>query len=371
MEGHPLAVTLLRFDPTGARLASIAPNDSLRIWNLAQNSGMSCELYADHAAEVAKAAASPIGDLVAGGSTDGTIQIWDAKTCASRHLVKPSNDYEIRDLGWSRKGAVASIDDNDKVSVVSAEGNPLVSIPIKTRAGYHLAWADEDRLIAVAMNENGVILLDPQSPDSDPLRLDANGAQAWGVAAIPNSRSLLVSYVGGEIKLWDVASRKVTGSMRDPQIKEGNRIGVGSLSVSPDGRLLAVSSGDRFVRLYDVPARAMLPLLETQASEIVAVAISPDGGKLAALGNDKRLYIWALAQNSPELYLVAGVVPMHRAVIGEGTRRAEYAAGIDWIDSDRVAITTGIAAITVISIDPNKWLKRIDALALAREQPID
>src|SRR5262249_60929019 len=101
---------------------------------------------------------------------------------------------------------------------------------------------------------------------------------------------------------------------------------------------------DGFVRLYDVQARAMLPVLETQASEIVAVAISPDGGKLAALGNDKRLYIWVLAQNSPELYLAAGVVPMHRAVIGEGTRRAEYAAGRDWVRRDRLAVSAGNAA---------------------------
>jgi WD40 repeat protein len=372
MEGHRLAVTLLRFDPSGTRLASISPNGSLRIWNLAQDSGVSCELYGDDMAEVGNVAVSPDGGLVAGGSTDGTVQIWDAKTCTSRKLVRPSNNYEVRDLAWNHAGTVASLDDNDTVNVTNAIGSlPPVSIPIRTRAGRHLAWADEDRMIAVAMNENGVILLDPQSPSSDPDRLDADGAQAWGVTAVPNSRLLAVSYVGGEIKVWDLASRKVVGSMRDPQIKEGNRIGVGSLSVSPDGRLLAVSSGDRFLRVYDIAGRVIWRALPTDANAIVAAAFSPDGSRLAALGNDKRLYVWVVAQGPTEPYLAAGIVPQHRAIVGDAARRAEYAGWLDWVGNDRVALATGIAAITVISLDPTKWLERIDDLALGREPPIN
>jgi WD40 repeat protein len=370
-EGHRLGVTLLRFSPTGTQLASISPHGTLRIWNLAQDGEVTYALYADNAAGISKVAVLPDGRFIAGGSTDGTIQIWDAQTGASRRLVKPPEDFEVNDLAWNRNGAVASIDNNDTINVITADASlPPISIPIKTRAGYHLAWADEDRMIAVPMSENGVILLDPQSPASEPLRLGVGDEQAWGVAAIPGSRLLLVSYVGGEIKLWDLASKQAVGSMRNPQTRQGNRIGVGSLSVSSDGRLLAVSSGDRFVTVYDIARRAIWRVLQTEADGIATVAFSPDGQKLAAFGNDKRLYIWTLGQDSAEFYLAAGIVP-RRAIVGDAARRAEYAGWLAWVADDRVAVATGIAAISVFGIDAVKWLKRIDDLALVPETPID
>ena len=111
--------------------------------------------------------------------------------------------------------------------------------------------------------------------------------------------------------------------------------------------------------------------LPTDANAIVAAAFSPDGSRLAALGNDKRLYVWVVAQGATEPYLAAGIVPQHRAIVGDAARRAEYAGWLDWVGNDRVALATGIAAITVISLDPTKWLERIDDLALGREPPIN
>src|SRR5262249_31585205 len=153
----------------------------------------------------------------------------------------------------------ASLDDNNKVTLVSPTGDAsVVAIPMKTLVGYHLSWAGKDQLIAVPTAERGVLLLDSNAPGGAPAPLNESAGEAWGVTSIPNASLLVVSYVGGAIKLWDMASRHLIGSMgkvgtaQGDKPDQGDRIGVGSLSVSPDGRLLAASSGDRFLTIYDI-----------------------------------------------------------------------------------------------------------------------
>ena len=294
-EGHRNSVTRLSFAPTGAELASGAADGTIRIWSLAQDTDATFAFFGDEVAEFTTVAVSPDRRWVASGSSDGAIQLWDAKTGAPDRIVSPAGDFEVRDLAWNRRGAVASINENDTVNVISTDvRGPALTIPIKTRVGYHLTWADEDRMIAVPMGDSGVILLDSRSPGSEPVRIGAADRkdEAWGVAAIPGSRLLAVSYVGGEIRIWDLTSRQAVGSMHNGQTEQPNRIGVGSLSVSPDGRLLATSSGDRFVTVYDLAKRATWRLLKTDADGILTVAFSPDGQKLAALGSNNRLYVW-------------------------------------------------------------------------------
>jgi WD40 repeat protein len=364
-EGHRQLITRLSFAPSGTRLASSAADNTIRIWNLTQNTDATFEFYVGSGADINQIAVSPDQKWIAGGGFDGTIEVWDAKIGTSGRLTKSAGNFAIQDLAWNQANVVAAIDDNNTVNVLSADASQApINIPIKTSAGQNVAWADGDRRIAVPMNENGVILLDPQSPTSEPVSFGAGNKQAWGVASIPGSQLLLVSYVGGEIEIWDLASKKSIGSMSNPQTAPGNRIGVGSLSISPDKHLLATQSGDSTVPIYDIGKRAIWQALETQSPHILAVAFSPDGHKLAALGDDNRLYVWTIGENAAALQFAVTVVT-RRGIIDDAAKRRDHATWLDWIADDRIAIATNIAAISIVCIDPDKWLKRIDSLAVA------
>ena len=371
LEGHRNTVTRVSFAANGDRLASSATDGTIRIWSLTQDTNATSALYADETVELSKVAVSQDHQWAAAGATNGTLHFWDAKTSLPGRVIRPTDDVELRDIAWSRNGAIAGLDDNDTVNVLPGIKLQPINIPIKRRAGYHLTWTDEDRMIAVPAGDAGVVLLDPQSPPSEPVRLsDGDGKEAWGVTSIPNSRSLVISYVGGTIRIWDLASKKADAALPSPPAGHGDKIGVGSLTVSPDARLLATSSSDGSVPVYNIAKRAIWKSLKTDAREISTVAFSPDGKKLAALGTDNRLYIWTLGENDAVLYLSIGVIP-RRAVVGDAAQHHDHANCIDWISEDRVAIATYSAAITVIGIDPDKWLKRIDGLALVPQAPID
>jgi WD40 repeat protein len=380
-EGHGGAVTRLSFAPTGAQLASDETenidrgptHNMLRVWSLAQDTDVASTLYADEAVQFEKVAVSPDRRWIAAGSTDGAIEFWDAKTGASERTVRPSGDAEVDDIAWNHAGSLASIHDHTTVSVIAAGvQEPAITVPLKTHAGYHLAWTDQDRMIAVPTGEGGVLLLDPHSPDAKAVRLDlADGKDvAWGVASIPGSRSLLVSYVGGAIRAWDLSSKPAAPSTPFARGDASDKIGVGSLSVSPDLRMLATSSGDGSVPIYDISKRAVGQTLKTDSPGISAVAFSPNGQKLAALGSDNWLYVWTLEPDTAELYLAVPAIP-RRAVVGDAAHRSEQTDWLDWVSDDRIAVATSIAAISILRIDPARWLKRIDALALEAKAPIN
>ena len=187
--------------------------------------------------------------------------------------------------------------------MASDPGKDAIALHINRSPGQHLAWADSDRVLALPLSDSGLILLDPQSPNAEPVWLGPRDKQAWSVAAMNASRSLLVSYVDGTVIVWDLASKQPIGSpLSNPQAAPTSRIGIGSLSISPDQRLLAASGGDRVVTIYDLGTHSVSQALQTQSSDgTQTVAFSPDGRKLAALGNDNRLYVWTIGQPAPNL----------------------------------------------------------------------
>jgi WD40 repeat protein len=365
-EGHGNAVTRLAFAPNGAYLASLAADGTMRIWSLTQDADVTFALYADNAAEFATLAVSPDRRWVAAGGNDGTVDLWDAQSGAAGPVFKPSESSAVQHLAWNRKGAVASLQANQTISVVSTDPRqPPINIPVPTGSHY-LTWTGDDSLIALPGDDGGVLLVDPAAADKAPVRIGSVGGEAWGIAAVPGTRLLLVSYVGGEIKILDLTSKQFIGSMRNP----AEKLGVGSLSVNSDARLLATSSGNGVVPLYDIGKRAIARLQKTESSQISAAAFSPNGQKLAALGNDNWLYVWTLEGDEAELYLALPVIT-RRSLVGNTGNGREVASWLDWVSDDRAAIAMDSAAIRVITIDPAKWRKRMDGLALGAKPGIE
>jgi WD40 repeat protein/energy-coupling factor transporter ATP-binding protein EcfA2 len=367
-EGHRNAVTYLSFSPDGERLASASADGTIRVWSLSLNNDVMSALYADVPARLTALSVSPDRQWLAAGGDGGVIELWNAATKAIDRLVLAGNDIEVRSLAWSRAGAVAALTDNNLVDVIPVDVHqPTTAIPIQSSVGFHLAWTAADQMIAVPVGDKGIILVDPRSPEGGSSRVvsDQEG-EAWAAVTIPDTGQLIASYGGGTIKIWDLKSNTALGPLKNPT---GDRVAQGSLAAAPDGRLFATSSSDGSVPIYETAKHSVWQVLKTASLGILAVAFSPDGKKIAALGNDNQLYVWTLSQSGAELFLSVGVIP-RRAIVGDAIQRNEVASWVDWLANDRIAVSTGSAAISVFSIEPAQWLNRVDSLALGGIGPI-
>src|SRR5262245_57061161 len=369
-EGHTNGVTQLAWSPGGDQVVSAAADGTLRVWSVAQDAAAGFVHYAETSAQLTKVATSPDGRWLAAGAKDGSIRIWD-RAADSLRTIKSSNESEVAALAWAQSGLLAAAHDGRGITLIPPNvQQPVQEIDIDTDQDARIVFAQHDRSIAMPQRgDKRVVLievaafstraqhhLEPIGPDQVP----------WGLAVDPSGQTLFVSYTdsNGEIRIWDLATRKPVGSMEYTLAEKRDPVAAGSLAVSRDGRWLATSGGDSYVRVYDIAAKRSwraLPM-DVTFDGPRAVAFSPDGSKLAALGSDSRVYVWSLRADGAERYAVFGALP-RRSAVADARDRERIATWLAWIGNDSIAVAATESAINVIGLDPAKWQRRIEALA--------
>jgi WD40 repeat protein len=368
--GHTSAVTQLAWSPGGDRIASASTDGTIRVWSVAQNTDAVWALYAEVSAQFTKVASSPDGRWVAGGAKDGTIAIWNARSGTLLRTVKSSAASEVASLAWARSGALAAAHESGGITLVSTDTQEPREIRIETDLDTRIVFAEDDKTIAMPQHsDKRILLLDLATSDVAPRRyLPPVGSDQvpWGLAADPSGKTLFASYTNanGEIRIWDLTNLQSLGAMAYVLPEKLDPIAGSSLSVTSDGRWLATSGGDNYVRVYDVARKRSWRALSMDpgSSEPSTVAFSPDGTKLAALAADKRVYVWSLREDGAERDSVFKAAPKRTAVADADTRE-QLANWLAWVTSDSIAVATGASAINVIGLDPAKWQRRIDDLA--------
>ncbi len=92
----------------------------------------------------------------------------------------------------------------------------------------------------------------------------------------------------GELQLWDVATRKLSLTIKVPATAGGR------LAVSPDSKILAVSDDGPSVRLYDLQTGKEQRAMEGSFKPL-CIAFSPDGKLLAGSAQDGVVVLWDAA----------------------------------------------------------------------------
>lgn len=260
--GHESWVRSVAIHPIKPLLASGSGDKTIRIWNL--ESGELLRVIQSHEAWVRAIAISPNGKLLASCSNDKTVKLWQWDTGKLLHILKGHGDW-VRSVAFSPDGHLLASSSQDKtIRLWRVDTGELVH----TLNG-HLHW-----VITVTFA---------------PLTYPDN---ADGHLVISGSRDKT-------IRVWDWhTGKQVT-------VLEGHQDAVNGVAVSPNGRLIVSASDDSTIRLWDTQPATLQQTLAEQQSAVNAVAISPTGELLVSGGQDKMVQIWS-TQTGALLHTLSG-----------------------------------------------------------------
>ena len=241
----PAAIHVLAWCPTGRRLA-YADADVIHIVDTNDVSNES--ILAGHRRYVTALAWSPDGQLVASGSRDCSVRIWDAEKCQE-----------------------------------------LCTLTRTRRTTEDLEWSPDGRSLAIADGEKIVRLWDVRSRQVV-TTLDDHYFQVTALAWSPGGAEIATAGAATHIRVWSALDGREIANIH------AHARNVWSIDWSPGGRRLASASADGALKIWDPRAGLEMLTLRKHHKDVYTAAWSPDGHRLATSSLDGTIRIWDAAQ---------------------------------------------------------------------------
>jgi len=258
---------------------------TVNTFGIGQHGGRAVMTLTGHDSAVHSLSYSPDGRLLASGSKDGTVRIWNTLTGEETMSPMRSGDGAVLSVDFARNGKwVASGTDAGPVCIWKIlPGISLQRLRNHSGSVRSVVFSlDSSRLVS-ASTDKTIRLWNPETGEQLAV-LSGHTEVVTGVVFSPDGKILASSSHDESIRLWHSTTRQAVG---DPLKSEG----YDSVDISPNGEMIAGAYGSE-VKLTRRTTRERITSMHSEPW-IRSVRFSPDGRSLVA-ACDHSVRLWTL-----------------------------------------------------------------------------
>lgn len=275
--GHRDQVESIDISPDGMLLATGSLDRNVRIWNV--NTGEPLTMIRYHSSHVRRTKFDPRGRYLVTSGDDGQVRIWDLNKMAVTSPVGNSVKFSKQS---NRMLAIAP----KQSSMWDAEQNQSLE---KHVAGDSVmlggTFANQTELHARFFHDGSILVLDPESVVTKRL-ISENGSSCFCGVFSPDDKRLFTGHKDGTIYCWNVESGKVESTT-----KLTGR--VNALGLTADQQILVASSwDDGSLTCWNSQSMDRLGAISAHPDRIMDIAIHPFKPHVATTGPDGMVRIW-------------------------------------------------------------------------------
>jgi WD40 repeat protein/transcriptional regulator with XRE-family HTH domain len=304
-QGHTDGIRAVAFDPSSRLLATGSEDQTIRLWDT--DTGECLTILSGHTNWVRSIAFSPDGCLLASGSEDHTIRLWDVQSGTCCQTLR-GHTQRVRAVAFSPQGdLLATGGDDHTIRLWNAQTWQCSHIleehtgHVRTLA-FHptkllLASGSEDTTIRLWYAPTGKCLATLRGHTH---RISAVTFAAEGTLLASSSDDLT-------IRLWDVEQQECLRTL------SGHTNRIWSLASVPGRNMLVSAAEDQTLRMWDITSGTCIHSLRGNTCLIKAIAYSPDGHLLADATEEQTIHLWDV-ENDHSLHTMRGHSNRIRAI---------------------------------------------------------
>lgn len=163
-------------------------------------------------------------------------------------------------------------------------GNSDISVSSQRQAGFlSVSWVPQTTWLAAGATDGSVYFYNVND-HNDRYLIPSHMRDVYSVVWFDNL--LASSSADCTVRLWDASKQSIT------QILQGHTGIVNSVAWSPDGERIASASADNTLRLWDARNGSTLRVLAGHTQSVMSVSWSPDSKLLASGSCDRTVRLW-------------------------------------------------------------------------------
>ena len=293
--GHTNGVVDAKYSPDMKIIATGSDDYTLKLWD--SQSGKLLHSLEGHKEKITRIDFSPDGKKTVSGSWDNTAKIWEV--VSGKLLMTIKHDYWASDVHFSIDGNRLITASNDKIVRLwnVADGKLIfetnghkggVKTVMFSPDGSTFLSASADMTAKIWNAGTGKLLFDLTGH-----KKDVNMA-----SYSPDGKKIATASEDHTAKIWDAATGKLLYTLG------GYKFGISTATFSPDNKKIVISPKDNYApAVWDVSTGKLLFILKGHTSDVGNVAFSPDGDKIISVSYDNTIRVWNAESGKQEQLL--------------------------------------------------------------------